>query len=556
MIKFFLSKLSKEDTIELNEIISSIRINYIQEIELLSKKQADKSKWYGTPFGSKNTHTCKVLEQIGLILLAKKKVQIKKLDVIIVRNRNEKIILSKLVGPGVKIEVELKSIWMNIQFFRDFSYLFKYVAAILAHYISYKLVNINNKNFNVDNINYSNFTETILYSNSFTDKAELSDRHLGNIWDDHNHKDDVIFPVVYGLFNFYRFYALAIKSKYNFIFIQDLICMSDALAICFYVRKLRHDTVPKFEIEGVNFSRIVSQSLRRHKYKPSTLYGHARFKAIRNIEAKHNWKVEKVLRWHENHEVDHLSVLAWHSLNNRPLVTGYVDAFPARNFLAPYVTEEEIRSGSYPDKQLFIGDFWRQEFGSFVKCAPHFLASSRRFEAVWNFKKQEIKGKIKDRQVLISLPVYNPEKSKILEMVSQLDRLLNNDEAQVYRYIIRPHPADSAVVKLNCNKLKILIDRTSEFDDLLDQSEIVISSISSVQLQALLNGKRAVTVSSLSRISSCSVPKTLYDYGYDEIYDVNQLIYILVTREEREREPIDDLKRSMFVGRKLRRLYW
>jgi hypothetical protein len=555
MSEIHYNKLNKQNTIELNKIIDEIKVNFIKEIEIISKKQPEKLKWYATPFGSKNTYICKVLEQIGFILLAQKKVQVENINKIIVRNRTEKKILSKIIESRVKIEVDLKYILMDIQIFKDFLYLMKYLLIIVFHYISYKLAKINIKRIESKKNELINIAETILYANSFTNKAELKDRHLGNVWCEAGSKKYIIFPLVYGFFNFYKFYKLAIKSKYKFIFVQDLLSIFDAVEICIEVRKWRLEPIPKFQIEGIDFSSVVSNSLRRHKYKPSTLYGYARYKAIKNMENKYNWTVKEVLRWHENHEVDHMSVLAWHSLNNKPFVTGYVDVFPARNFLAQYVTKDEIESESYPDKQLFIGEFWRREFGSFIQHAPHSLANSIRFKEVWNFNKPEAKSNHEEKIILVSLPPYNPEKGKILDVISQLDWLLNNRESKKYRCIIRPHPADSTQIKLKCNKLRFQIDRNSKFDKLLEQSEIVISSISSVQLQAILNGKRAVTISSLSRISSCSVPKDIYKYGYDEIYDANQLMEILTKLEDRLRAPINDLTRNMFVGRNLNRLY-
>jgi hypothetical protein len=545
-----LSKLDKKNTVELNEIIDSIKENYIKEIDFESKRQGNKLIWYSTPFASKNTYRCKVLEQIGLVLLAQRKVKTEKLSKIVVRTRLEKKILFGVVGKDIKIEVESQGFLFNVQILRDIAYILKYFAFIIAHYSTYFFVNMG-KRVRTVKTNTFDVAETVLYSNSFNNQAELRDRHLGAVLDDPNGKNYIIFPVIYGLFNFHKFYKLVMESKKNFIFIQDLVGIFEALRVVFEVRRCENDPVLRFEIEGLDFSDFVSESLRKYKYKPSALYGHARYKAIRAIEAKNNWIIKSVLRWHENHEVDHMSVLAWHSLNNKPLVTGYADAFPDRNFLAPYVTEEELRCGSYPDRQLFIGAYWSREFGSFVENAPHFLANSSRFGVVWNLTAHKGKRETECRTILIALPVYHAEKARILDILSELDGLSREGNDN---YIIRPHPADNSKISKKFNKLKIIIDRKSKFDNLLEQSDIVVGSMCSVQLQALLSGRSVITVSNLSRMSSCSVPKMLYASGYHEIYDVNQLVSILAAWEKKNLAWIDDSTRSMFVGHNLNTL--
>ena len=549
MCKINITKLSKDNTRYLNEINREIKKDYIEAVNRQSIYADNKLAWYATPFGSKNTYVCNVMEVISKILLIKRITNEKNLKEIIVDDVLQKEILREILPDNIKIKCINNEIWRKIQIIKDMVNILAYLSMILMHYIAYSLAKGLNKKLKKYKKEEINIIETILYRNSFDDKYKLKDRHFDTLTKKENSERNVIFPIIYGLFNYYTFYRRAIKSNHNIIFIQDLVPLKKIILPIIWAKKNKYKMGENFIIDEVNFIKIAEKSLRKHRFKPSTLYGYLRYIAIKNFEDK-KYKIEKVIRWHENHEVDHMAVAAWRELNSPPKILGYADMFPPNNYLSPYVTDQEIKSKIYPDKMFVIGEYWRKEFNKcntikadiLVTCSYRFNFSSNNFMKNYNQKK------LTQKLLIFSLPANLEGKKQIIKILSDFENELNDAEIKDYQFLLRPHPSDATKIKLKFKRLKIQIDSITEFESLLSKCMLVISAASSVQLQALLSGVRAVTVSKLSKLSDCAVPVSFNGFGHDEIFDAKELVMLMRDMKNTNTIIMSDIEKEKYVS--------
>jgi len=537
-------KLSEKQTEQLNLIAQNIKRNYISEVGKLAESQDSVLEWYSNSFACRNTLCCNVYEETAKVFFVIEVLKHEKISTIIVRNVGLKAVLKKIVNPETKIKCKW-SLGQSALILSSY-YLAKYICAMTLHYAfhySAKFVAGDQSISRLHNdVNKYSVIETVLYKNSFAKDGSFSDRHFPFVDDlkKNNLLDKVIlFPVVYGLFNFFKLYIDAKRSCIKFVFIQDVVGFFNCVSLPLFIKLKHKPYVKRFFINGVDLTELANHSLRRLRFKPSGLLAISKHLAIKRIEIIFNFSIAKVLRWNENHELDHLSVLGWKNYCVPPKVYGYLDSFPPENYLSIYPTIMDIKNRCYPDCMYVIGQYWIDELQDELMYAKFSLAKSYRFN--YEFFTNLNISQNPNKCIFIPLPLTSSQ-ALILNMLISAQPQLPD-----WRLIVRPHPADYSNYKYLSRYQNIVVDRDSNFNKLLISSNVVIGSASSALVQALQNSKYVIRVASLNMLSDNVIPKKMAGQNSIDIYNSADLVATLKRFEIKLSENMARLDTSYYI---------
>lgn len=515
--------LTSDYCIQFNQVSDRIRHDYVAMVNDLSVSYDLDIHWFTTPFACRNTSVCSVFDEVTRFFFVKEVLaNDMSIDVVIVQSP----ILAKLLKLHLDKKIEILS-KQNI-----FSYyillflqvglgMFKYISASLFRYFSFKLAFLfapKQKNNHEEKLT---IIETYVYNNSFKD-GEFNDRHFYNIQSYLKERDKkciVYLPFFYGKVNYFSLYLKAIKSKFKFLFIEEHVSFVDVI---FYpiknIFKLRYNH-SNVNLGGVDFSKLINHSLFRHSTKPSSLYSLLKYRFSTNLKENHVIDIERVVRWYENLEIDHGSIMGWRAYSKSLHVFGYMDLFVSKNYLSPYPSKVEHALNIVPDSIGVVGEGLIAQHKKFCHELNVVLAPSFRFSA----PKLSVK---KDRfvqapiNILVTLPL---SMSRIKIIINILENFAQINFATKISFVVKLHPASSYVFNLNdTENIKYNIV-SSSFNQLVADADFVLSSASSTLVEAFMFGVYALVASSTQELSDNTLPEFIPNDYWKLVYNAQEL---------------------------------
>ncbi len=545
--------LTAEQARLFNYIADEIRQEYVELVNEMSKKYRYDLNWFVTPFACRNTYICSVFEDVVRILFVKDIVCRKnKIDVVIV----DTPILAETIKPYLPSHVLINSKQGYTKYYFSLlsavvTGLVKYIISALLRQTSFKLAS----SFFGKEVNSAihsesvSVIETYLYKNSFI-KGEFNDRHFCNIktfLDEEQKNRTLYIPTFYNVYNYFSLYLSAFKAKENFLFVEKFTSLLDIM------HSLRHPLSLNYKqsnikIRNVDISQIVNHSLVRHSTQTSSLYAVLKYRFCENLKKNNSISISCVVRWYENQEIDHGSIMGWRAYSDSLHIVGYMGFFASSNYLCVYPIPVEFNSRMTPDCIGVMGEGLINQHNKFCDLLNIEVVPSFRFSAPINNKRirKRYTAAIK---VLVTLPISNAHINTILKIIAGVSSI-NNVRPIVF--VIKPHPASKN------SFAKYLIDRDNVqyfiVDDalttLFDEVDFVLSVASSSLVEAIMHGVPALIASSTQSLRENVIPEFIPDNLWNEVFSADELYTALTQYKPLGELRLDELKllNSKIVG--------
>lgn len=367
------------------------------------------------------------------------------------------------------------------------------------------------------------YVDNFLYIDSFS-TGELTDRyytgygeHLSN-----EEKDKIWYaPTLIGINTISQYLDLgkAInKSNNNFLIQEAWLTFSDYIYSFVFscITPCKKIEVPGFK--GYDITHFVCRAIRNEIASPSIMKAIQRFRFIRRLSLN-NLKICAAIDWNENQVVDRSLNLAFRKYFPNIKVKGYQGFFQFLQYpsLRPLGFEEEL--GTLPSCYYIIDDIKKNTENSKFKNLKFFNAPAFRFSHLFN---------IRDKRtstvplVLVALPIIISESVNILRVVKLLATQLGTEVDFVVKY----HPSYTldAFVKLAPDYSSSCFTATTKsVSDLLPTVSALISSATSVCVEAVAVGIPVAIYGNRTGVTMNPMPESVPDDLYTIFYDISQL---------------------------------
>tara|TARA_B110000902_G_scaffold179452_1_gene203410 strand:- start:7727 stop:9454 length:1728 start_codon:yes stop_codon:yes gene_type:complete len=530
--------MSPHYTRELNQVADEIRQEYVSCINGLSEACKDNLlDWFVTPFACRNTYVCSVFEDVVKAVFVRSVIDRgDSVDVIIV----DTPVVAEMIGAYIDNSVQIISKQTFLKYYLFLSYsvfigLFKYISSALLRYLSFNLAALvsTGKAHVVCNESVT-VLETFIYKNSFKGGV-LQDRHFNNIQVhlDATQLNKLLYiPTLYKVHNSFSLFLKAIKSKTNFLFVEEYISVLDILY------PLRHMFFLNYKHENVNIrnfdiSKLVNHSLLRHSTHTSSLYALLKFRFCNNLKKDSAIRISHIVKWYENQEVDHGSIMGWRSYSASLNIIGYMGFFSSKNYLCAYPMPIEHELRVTPDSIGVMGSGLIKQHSIFCDALSFKVVPSFRFS------KPNIKGgsnatDMDEIRIFVPLPISEQHVNQILKVIT--DTSLRSCENSI-SFIIKPHPA--AVFSLsgfpdNNGKVRYCVVNDS-LSAIFDRVDFVLSAASSTVVEAIMHGVAVLLLSSTQSLRENVIPDFVPKSLWDEIYCASELCGVISQYGQREK---------------------
>lgn len=293
-------------------------------------------------------------------------------------------------------------------------------------------------------------------------------------------------------------------SNRNYLIKEDYLKIYDILyAIGHYFRALRIKINP-IRILEVDISSLIKEEIISMKGMNNAVVALLNYRFAKRLKES-NIKLKLVIDWFENQVIDK----GWNAGFNKfyPEVksVGYSGQFPSQNYLCSFPTSCEKNNGLLPSEIAVVGKGLLKSVKEFcpnlnVKTAPSF-----RFSYIWENNKY-----MNDRDystVLVTLCQISKINIGILKIVKEC---LKNYQLDNIKFLIKAHPSmtDKHLKKIiNYKSSKNLLFVTGNAEKYLLRSDILISGMSSICIEAIALGVPVIEIENTSGLSYNSIPK-------------------------------------------------
>jgi hypothetical protein len=211
--------------------------------------------------------------------------------------------------------------------------------------------------------------------------------------------------------------------------------------------------------------------------------------------------VTSVIDWFENQEIDHGSNAGIRRFLPEARITGYQGFVVSRHYLCMYPTRDEMRLGLIPHRVAVTGPALVNGIKEFCPDLEVCEAPAFRFSGLW--RAHEARRNSTPFTILVALPLMPDESAEVLELMTAAAAGFPGSTGRAdWRIRVKHHPIADARLVLDAR----FEASTGSIDDLLEDCDVLVSSASSVCVQALARGVPVVVLGNSHGITLNPIP--------------------------------------------------
>lgn len=535
-----LSNLSVEDTIRLNHIGDSIKVEFNSLSEQFYHSTKGGLAWLLNSVMKRNPYQSDLFLSVCKLMLAKELISSLNGDLTI-KTKHYAIALSLnryIKNNNFQDRIKVIGVGQVKPLFRRYKRKLIDVLKMVIRGFFHLRSKSEKRKSQVANKTDITVIDTFLLENSIKEGV-FKDRYYNNILSylEPSEAEKVFFaPSMLSSFKPGDIEKISLNSEENLLFKQDFLSIGDYLGA---FRQLLGLKFPKgrFEIFKLDVTELLYNDFHFNKFDYSSFWGLLNYKFIERLK-DNNIGVRLFINWNENQSIDKGFVKGVHDFF--PEVTikgyqGYIASMDYNFYIQP--TDFEIDKGVVPAEICVVGDFLRSNINRFSKKTKVTVAPAFRFQGVYNVFDDE-KTDIGTIKLLIALPLGIKESEDILRVVNPI---VSKVDLSKYSFVIKPHPLlNMEVLRSGEYWNSAYSINTGDFIQALNTSTLLIGNTSSVMLEAIVKGKYVIIIGALNGITQNPIPKDTVDsslwslcYSSDELFKVLEN-YNQLTKEERE----------------------
>jgi hypothetical protein len=343
--------------------------------------------------------------------------------------------------------------------------------------------------------------------------------------------------------------AIYLNSEENFIFRQDFLKPKDYIIAFWKLFKMRFPKKESFFFKNIDVTKEFYKEFYKTKYNVSSYQGILNYFLIKRLKES-NVDLQLLIDWNENQPIDKGLIRGMKDFYPNVKTKGYQGYIVSTDFNFYIIpTDFEIQNKVIPDEIVVIGDSLQKQVNRFSNQVKVSTGPAFRFSNVYKEYKREAKI---HKKIMLALPIGLIEAMDIMNLSIEVLRELS-DDIQIQ---IKPHPL------LSIDKLKKMLAPKwldnykivdGDFNELVNQVDILIGSSSSSLLETLSRGIPVIIIVSQNGIMQNPIPNS-----------INKRIWSLVKTDAELAKHIDrficpsteDRDKFQHIAKEVRRNYF
>ncbi len=365
--------------------------------------------------------------------------------------------------------------------------------------------------------------DTFITKQSFDENFKFNDVFYTGITkyaDKKIKKNIYYYPTFYGFvspFKLYKAYKGIKKSNLNFIINDNYLNLFNFIK-CFLISitaPFQLQNIPKWS--GINLDYIFKNETYLDVGENSFFQSIVIYKSFIFLK-KNNVNIDLAIDWFENQNVDRAFNLSISKNYKNTRTKGYLGVVPVDFNAAVFPTRYESLIKLIPNTIITIGERFNKKIKKYdnqlkVETGPAF-----RFQ---NIHQKKRRSKIKLKNILLCLPMHLKDATDIFNLAYESKLDLS------YNFIVKTHPLlDKKKIQdliLISNDKKFIFSDENLYD-LFDNSEYIITSASSVCLEAISFGLKVIIAGSRTNITKNNLKDIVEEYDWKVCYNSEDML--------------------------------
>ena len=532
----------------LNAIALEIRQPFNEMVRRLGVAHGDCLDWWVTPLACRNIFACALFSRCCQLLLALRVAEAGgTVREIIVDSPGLAAALEKALatrGLGTSVRVRRGTLWWRAKLFAGMGYRLAAAGYHACNQILFARI------FRP----VSRFApaapiiliDTFVYRDSFD--QDYRDRHYPGLLEclsDDERQRVFFLPTYHKVRNYPRLFRALRRSPVNFLVKEDLLRLGDyafALAHPFRLLGLAGNNC---DFEGIAIAPLVNDARYESFASSGSLEGLLRYRLAQRIHEA-GIPVALVIDWFENQEIDHGSNAGRRRFMPATLIVGYQGFVVSRHYLCMFPTRDEMRLELIPHRVAVMGDALVNGAREFCPGLEVSVAPAFRFAGLWRTRKERTGPD--EFRILVALPLMREESAGILELMTGAAAGFPSAAAGTpWRVRVKAHPSFIEPLPRGFESAG------GDFDTALDASDVLVSSASSVCVQALARGVPVIVLGSRHGVTLNPIPEGVERELWALCYTAAQLTAVLTRYARRDAATV---ARHRALGVALREKYF
>jgi len=293
----------------------------------------------------------------------------------------------------------------------------------------------------------------------------------------------------------------------HFLIKEDYLKISDLLFSLFHFFRVWFIKPSKQKIVDIDISYLIREELLSGSSFENAIDGILNYCFAKRLK-ENSIDLSLVIDWWEGQPMDKGWNLGFNKYFPDTLIKGYLGYAPRITELQLRPSESEVKFGVAPKRINTIGKQHSYDLESKDSPAQFETAPAFRFNHLWDNHNPKVQQYSESFKIVLALSVMENESVKICEQVIQ-SGLIENDR---FKFLIKPHPT------MNINTLKIRLGENWNNNlkaiegftpDYIRMSDLLITGMSSVGLEAVVMGVPVIIVETMTGLSYNPIPESV-----------------------------------------------
>ena len=336
-----------------------------------------------------------------------------------------------------------------------------------------------------------------------------------------------------------------------FILKEPFLNLRDYLFAFFHVfRKLKFK-VKKIKLHGVDISGFILQEIRKMNGLESSIIALLNYR-FASLLKEHNVQLRLIINWFENQTIEKGWNKGFNEYYSSSLSLGYAGYVASPFYLNLYPTKLDQKLGFLPKKVCVIGKGLKKAVSEFCPDLDVEVAPAFRFQHVW--KEQNHTKKSDKFRILVTLPYFEEFARAMMLTLFEANANLSSKKKIIFVIKLHPDHSKDIILKICPKKIMDSLEFTfKKFQDVLDETNLLINVGSSTSIEALAKGVPVIIFGNLYGLTHNPIPKYYDNNIWRLCYSSKEISEAIIFFANQDTTAIANLKK---IGIDIRHEYF
>ncbi len=381
---------------------------------------------------------------------------------------------------------------------------------------------------------------------------EHQDRYYPGLWEALSEKEQAqvwFVPTFYGysVIGVVRAIRLLVTSERQWLFREQFVRLSDLAYAMLHQQRVKKLQIGECLFHGLDIGGLIREELNSCSEFGAAVIGLLNQRFFMRLKEE-GILLRLAIDWSENQVVDKGWNVGVRTYFPEAQSIGYQGYAVTPHYLVMYPTETEWAAAVLPQKIAVIGDGFVKSRKQYCPQLEVVVAPAFRFSKIHSFKPEPRSGD--DFTVLVALPKDLDEAANIIESLPEASLCLSDAH-----WLLKLHPAQKmSALRQRVGVLSQALQlREESFDQLLPRVDLVITSASSVGMEAVACGIPVIIIAGSQGLVHNPIPEEIPHeiwqlcHNPEEIYTaINRYLDMSSTTDRGRLEQIGAMIRATY----------